>query len=100
MRGPGGEPEVLASTFSIEAAGYGHSFQERRLAGPVLADEEGHGPWQRELPQVPDRRNRERIFLERRNLVTLERDGTEEWGLTLRHLVLGISARVSCYEES
>ena len=40
VRGPGGEVEVPAAAFGVQADGDGEGFQQGRFAGPVLADQE------------------------------------------------------------
>src|SRR5436190_928649 len=40
MRGTSREPKAPGSAFGVEPQDDGDSFQQRRLAGPVLADEE------------------------------------------------------------
>src|SRR5215831_7733235 len=69
MRDASAETEVPGASFGVEAPGNRDCLEQRGFARAVLADEERDLWVQLESVQIPYRRQRERIPVERRDLV-------------------------------
>ena len=65
MRIARGELKAARTPFRIKAVGYGNSFEQRRLACPVFADEIGNLGVQGQRVQIPNRWNCKWVNVER-----------------------------------
>jgi len=74
-----GHRDIPAAALGVETGGDRDGLDQRRLAAAVLAGEERHVRVERELVQLPDRRDRERVDIEVAHRVPFEDDRAHEW---------------------
>src|SRR5580658_10205633 len=69
MRGARREIKVTTATLGIETRGNCYRFEQCRFSRAVLADKERHRLLEMDLVEIADRRDAERVLIERRNPV-------------------------------